>query len=449
MFAAGLFRSMIPSRIIERKRDGEALGEQDLSAFFEAYLGGSVPEYQMSAFLMAVLFRGLSASELDVFVDLMLGSGASLDLGYLDGPRIDKHSTGGVGDKVSLVLAPLAAELGVFVPMMSGRGLGHTGGTLDKLESIPGFQTSLSLDRFQVVLADVGCAMIGQTEAIAPLDRRLYALRNATATVPSIPLIAASIMSKKLAEGLTGLVLDVKRGSGAFIPEDERGLALAQAMVSIGEGRGLPTAALRTAMDRPLGKAVGNGLEAREALECLAGGGPADLAEVTVALVGEMLALGGLAEDPASGAATAATALSEGRALDRMARLVAAQGGEPGVVSDPAMLPGAPRRETLEAARAGWVHRVDPRTLGYGVVELGGGRRKLDDEIDPRVGFVLEVSVGDRVEPGQPLGQVHAADEDGVAGGLAALREAIAIGDGPGEPPLPLIGDRVSSREGP
>lgn len=434
---------MIPSRLIERKRSGEALAPVELRAFLHAYLADEVPEYQMAAFLMAVFFQGLAEEELATLVEVMLGSGATLDLSHIDGPRIDKHSTGGVGDKVSLVLAPLAAELGVFVPMMSGRGLGHTGGTLDKLEAIPGFRTDLSLERFVAVLAEAGCAMIGQTSEIAPLDRRLYALRNVTATVPSIPLIAASIMSKKLAEGLTGLVLDVKAGAGAFIPEADRSRSLARTMTGIGAARGVSTTALVTAMDRPLGRAVGNGLETAEAFRCLAGGGPEDLVGVTTALVAEMMVLGGLAADSAAGQRAAHAALAEGRAVDRMARMVSLQGGDADTISDPTRLPQAPVRAVASAKREGIVHRVQPVPLGYGVVELGGGRRKLDDSIDPRVGFVLDVRPGDAVKPGTPLGEVHAASEADARRGVQILESAVEVGDGEAPARLPLVGERI------
>jgi pyrimidine-nucleoside phosphorylase len=436
---------VIPYRLIERKRNGDPLAPAELRSFLGGYLDGEVPEYQMAAFLMAVFFQGLDQQELSALVEVMLGSGATLDLGHLDGPRIDKHSTGGIGDKVSLVLAPLAAELGVFVPMMSGRGLGHTGGTLDKLEAIPGFRTDLPLDRFRAVLARVGCAMIGQTSEIAPLDRRLYALRSVTATVPSIPLIAASIMSKKLAEGLTGLALDVKTGAGAFIPEADRGRLLAQTMTEIGAARGVPTTALITAMDRPLGHAVGNGLETAEAFRCLAGEGPDDLVEVTVALAGEMLLLGGLVRDAAAGREAAQAALSSGRAVERMARMVSLQGGDGEVVLAPSRLPQAPARATATAPRDGTVHQVHPVPLGYGVIELGGGRRRLDDSIDPRVGFVLRVRPGDRVAAGAPLGDVHAASEEDARRGAGVLEAAVEIGEGAAPTPLPLVGERIQA----
>jgi len=327
-----------------------------------------------------------------------------------------------------LVLAPLAAELGLCVPMMSGRGLGHTAGTLDKLEAIPGFRTHLTLSEFRSVLEEVGVAMMGQTEEIAPLDRRLYALRDATSTVPSVPLIAASIMSKKLAEGLQGLVLDVKTGEGAFLPKLEDSLELAETMVGLGHGRGVRTTALVTAMDAPLGRAVGNGLETREALQCLAGRGPEDLASLSAVLVGEMLYLGGLEKSPEAGTLLAGEALAQGRGVDRMARLVAAQGGDPSVVHDPSRIPMAPEVEVLSARVPGFIREISPTSLGYGVVELGGGRHRMEDPVDLRVGFLLEVQPGDWVDPGDALGEVHAADAAGLERGLGILQDAVVIG---------------------
>jgi pyrimidine-nucleoside phosphorylase len=437
----------IPARLIDKKRRGEELDEDELTSFFLGFLAGEVPDYQMAAFLMAVHFQGLSAAELDSLLDLMIRSGEVLDLSHLPSPRVDKHSTGGVGDKTSLVLAPLAAELGLCVPMMSGRGLGHTAGTLDKLEAIPGFRTQLTLGQFRSVLEQLGVAMIGQTEEIAPLDRRLYALRDATSTVPSIPLIAASIMSKKLAEGLQGLVLDVKTGSGAFLPELEDGRKLARTMAGLGERRGVRTTALVTGMDAPLGRAVGNGLETIEALRCLAGEGPEDLAGLSGALVGEMLFLGGSEASPEAGTLRAMEALSEGRALDRMARLVELQGGDPRVVEDPGLIPLAPEVVVLHAESSGFVVRVSPVSLGYGVVDLGGGRRKMEDSVDLRVGFVLEVGPGDRVEAGDPLGEVHAADADGLARGLGILQDAVMILPDPPQPGPSLIRERVQASD--
>ena len=420
---------MIPAHVIEKKREGESIDPPTLRAFLMGYLEGDVAEYQMAAFLMAVVFRGLDATELDTLVDTMIGSGGSLDLRGSDLPRVDKHSTGGVGDKVSLALAPLAAELGLLVPMMSGRGLGHSGGTLDKLEAIPGFRTDLDLERFHAVLSSVGCGMIGQTAEIAPLDRRLYDLRSVTGTVPAIPLISASIMSKKLAEDLTALVLDVKVGSGAFLPDEERALALARAMVAIGEARGVRTEAWLTAMDRPLGVAVGNGLETVEALECLAGGGPDDLRALVVHLAASMVQTGG---DPATFdvlKARAAGALDDGSALRRMERLVEAQDGDPRVVSEPDRIARAPVRRTVAAERAGTILGIEPRTLGETVVAMGGGRTRLGQAIDPRVGFVLHVRPGSTVRAGDAIAEVHAADDDGAALAEVGLRRALTIGD--------------------
>ena len=331
-------RPLIPSRLIEEKRDGRELDPDDLELFLKAYLRDEVPQYQMAAFLMAVLFRGLSPAELEQMVHVMIHSGAVLELDHLPGPKVDKHSTGGVGDKVSLVLAPLAAELGLVVPMMAGRGLGHSGGTLDKLEAIPGFRTDLSLPEFGAILERVGCAMIGQTAEIAPLDKRLYALRDVTGTVPAIPLIAASIMSKKLAEGLDALVLDVKAGSGAFLPDLEDALALARTLVDIGVGHGTPTVALVTAMDRPLGRAIGNALEVREAVECLDGGGPSDLRAVVTALTAEMLVLAGAASDLKEAERRSREVLASGAALERFRSLVEAHGGDPRIIEDPGRL---------------------------------------------------------------------------------------------------------------
>ncbi|MBW3534332.1 MAG: thymidine phosphorylase [Gemmatimonadetes bacterium] len=364
---------MIPARVIEAKRDGRALSRGEMETFFQAYLRGDVADEQVAALLMAVFFRGMEPEELDALTRIMLESGDRLDLGDLDGPRVDKHSTGGVGDKVSLALAPLAAELGIYVPMMSGRGLGHTGGTLDKLEAIPGFRTDLSLDEFRRVLGDVGCAMIGQTPEIAPLDGRLYALRSATGTVPSLPLIASSIMSKKLAEGLTGLVLDVKLGEGAFLAGEDLAFDLARTMVRLGEAHGVRTVALTTAMDRPLGRAVGNALEVAEAVACLRGGGPDDLRTVVVALAAEMAMVAGPWTEREAAAERAASALDDGSALERFGRLVAAQGGDTDVVDRPGRsLASAPETAVLEAARSGVVEAVAPKVLGWAVVERLG-----------------------------------------------------------------------------
>ncbi len=399
----------------------------------------------MSAFLMAVYFQGLDADELATLVDVMLRSGAVVDFTGLPGRRVDKHSTGGVGDKVSLVLAPLVSSLGVAVPMMSGRGLGHTGGTLDKLESIPGFRTDLTLDRFRAQVERLGCALIGQTGEIAPLDRELYALRDVTATVESIPLIASSIMSKKVAEGIDGLVLDVKRGGGAFLPDLERSLELARTMIGIGRAYGREVVALVTAMDRPLGVAVGNALETEEAIASLRGGGPADLRELTVELAAEMLCLGRAAQTVAEGRSRATEALDDGRALEQMRRIVEAQGGDPAVLDAPERLRSADVRRDVTAEHAGTVHAVDARAIGEAAVALGAGRATRDSVIDPGVGFHVYARPGQAVRSGERLATVFAASEESAAIAARRLAAAIHLGEGPAPSVLPLISHRVDA----
>jgi pyrimidine-nucleoside phosphorylase len=329
--------------------------------------------------------------------------------------------------------------------MMSGRGLGHTGGTLDKLEAIPGFRTDLSLDDATRQLERLGCALIGQTAEIAPADRKMYALRDVTGTVEAIPLIAASIMSKKLAEGLTGLVLDVKRGSGAFIPQLDRGLELARTMVALGEDHGCPTVALLTAMDRPLGRACGNALEVEESVLALRGEGPEDLMAVTYALGAEMLVLGGAAAGLDEAHAAMRAAVADGRAARRLAEIIEAQGGNPAVVDDPAVLPQAPHQAVYEAGRDGVVAEVAPRAVGKGVIALGGGRTRVGEPVDPAVGFYITTRPGDRVARGEPLATIHARDAAGVAAGRAALDAAVRIADAVDEAPLPLVSHRVTA----
>jgi pyrimidine-nucleoside phosphorylase len=434
---------MIVPRLIERKRDGGSLSAAELRALIHAYSAGDVPDYQMAALLMAVFFRGMTRGETDAITDAMLSSGATLDLSDMPVPRLDKHSTGGVGDKVSLILAPLIAELGVAVPMMSGRGLGHTGGTLDKLESIPGFRTDLSLADARTQLDRLGCALIGQTGEIAPADRKLYALRDATGTVESIPLIAASIMSKKLAEGLTGLVLDIKSGSGAFLPDLERDIELAKTMIELGHDRGCPVVALVTAMDRPLGAACGNALEVRESIEFLHGNPPDDLAIVTYALGAEMLLLAGVCASRDAAHALMQDAIASGRAADRFRAIIAAQGGDPRVMDDPTLLPVAPVQLEYRASRDGIVQSVAPRAIGHGIVALGGGRRTMRDAVDPRVGFDVLVKPNMTVKAGDVMAVIHAADAGGSAAGRAVLDRAIVIGDTPVDV-LPLVSHRVT-----
>lgn len=433
---------LIPS-LIERKRDGGSLSGSEWSQLLHDYGHGALPDYQMSALLMAVVWRGLTSEELAAVTGAMLESGARLEWATGGPPRVDKHSTGGIGDKVSLVLAPLVASLGVAVPMMSGRGLGHTGGTTDKLESIPGFRTDLSLAEVRAQVDRIGVAMFGQSEAIAPVDRRLYALRDVTGTIPATALIAASIMSKKLAEGLSGLVLDVKAGSGAFLPAVEDARILARTMVELGTAHGCPTTALVTAMDRPLGRAIGNTLEVEEALLTLSGEGPDDLLTVTRALAVEMLLLAGRAVDVAAALRLVDGALRSGAALERFRMLIEAQGGDPAIVDDPGRLPQALEVELFESPVAGTIAAVDPRPLGEAVVAMGGGRRRLGDTIEPSVGFVVSGRPGATVARGEPVASVFAKDAEGIEHGMAALRRAMRFG--PPEPQLPLLLRRVTA----
>ena len=435
---------MIVPRLIERKRDGQALDPTELRELITAYTDGRVPDYQIAALLMAIYFRGLDRTEMNALTNAMLESGKRLDLSRIALPRIDKHSTGGVGDKVSIILAPLIASLGVAVPMMSGRGLGHTGGTVDKLESIPGFKTALSLTEAERQISRIGCAMLSQTSEIVPADRKLYALRDATATVEVIPLIASSIMSKKIAESLTGLVLDIKRGSGAFLPRLDDELALASAMIDLGAQYDCPVVALLTAMDRPLGWACGNALEVVECVEILQGAGPADLLEVTLALGAEMLQLAAVCSTAEAARQMMRDAIASGSALMKLEEIIVAQGGDKRILADASLLPTAPHRSTFKAKRDGIVQAVEPRAVGYGVIALGGGRRNMEDKIDPSVGYVLTAKPGDKVTRGQSLATIHARSEADLQVGAEALEKAIQIGDGAAEP-LPLVSHRVTA----
>jgi pyrimidine-nucleoside phosphorylase len=429
-------------RLIERKRDGGELSEGEWRALISGYVAGRIPDYQISALAMAIVFRGLSTAELVALTGAMLESGERFRLDDLGPPRVDKHSIGGVGDKTSLLLAPLLASLGVAVPMISGRGLGHTGGTLDKLESIPGFSTQLSLVQARRQLERLGCVMVGQTPELVPADRKLYALRDVTGTVESIPLIAASIMSKKLAESLTGLVLDIKTGSGAFIQDPAQSVVLAKTMIELGEARGCRTVGLLTAMDRPLGIGCGNSLEVIESIEGLRGNGPPDLMEVTVALAAEMVMVAGLEAGPEPARRRVEAALRSGAALERFRALIEAQGGDPKVVDDTTRLPRAPVVEVVEADREGLVVEVAPRPIGHAIVALGGGRSRTDDPIDAAVGFKVFAKPGATLARGAPIGEVHARSREQVEPAARALREAVRLGAAAS--PLPLISHRVS-----
>jgi pyrimidine-nucleoside phosphorylase len=400
--------------LITKKRDGGELSDAELRWLVAGYVRGDVPDYQMSAFAMAVVLRGMSVRETATLTLAMRDSGKRARIDKRGGPRVDKHSTGGVGDKVSICLAPLAAACGLQVPMISGRGLGHTGGTLDKLEAIPGFRVDLPLPRFQDLVREHGFALIGQTADLAPADRKLYALRDVTGTVESIPLITASILSKKLCEDLDALVLDIKVGRGAFMKTRAQARELAQSMVRVAEAAGTPVHALLTRMDAPLGRTIGNALETAEAFEVLHGGGPEDLRECTIELLVEMLRAAGERNEKQARKRIHA-ALASGAAVKRMERLVAAQGGDPRVVREPDRLPVAPVKLSVHAKKTGFVRGLDALQLAHVALRLGAGRLRSEDTIDPRVGLVLRRSVGERVTSGEVIAEVHALSDESAA----------------------------------
>ena len=395
--------------LIVKKRDGEPLTESEIHGLVAGFMNGTVTDYQMSAFAMAVFFRGMSFDETVAMTLAMRDSGKVVDLSALTAPKVDKHSTGGVGDKVSICLAPIVAACGVVVPMMSGRGLGHTGGTLDKLEAIPGFRVDLSAARFRAQLGKIGCALIGQTGALAPADKRLYALRDVTGTVESIPLITSSILSKKLAEGIDALVLDVKVGRGAFMKTEGEARELAKSLVRVGRLAGKRVSALLTDMSSPIGLSIGNAVETIEALEVLHGRGPDDLRELTFALGAEMLRAGGRAKTEAQGRRTLEDAVRSGRALRAMREIVTAQGGDPRPVDEPDRLDLARHHTTVTASADGYVTTIDPLELGYASMGLGAGRTRAEDAVDPGAGIRLHVQVGDRVRSGDALATLYSS----------------------------------------
>ena len=429
--------------IIRKKRDGQALTPAEIDAFITGATSGSWPDYQVSALLMAIVLRGMDAAETAHLTAAMVVSGVRLDLSDLPGPKIDKHSTGGVGDKTSLVLAPLAAACGVVVPMMSGRGLAHTGGTLDKLEAIPGFRVSLTLDEFHTALRRVGCAMIGPTPEIAPADKKLYALRDVTATVDSLPLICASIMSKKIAEGIDGLVLDVKCGSGAFMKTRADARRLAESLIAIGQANGVRTEAVITAKDVPLGRAVGNALEVREAIDTLRGQGPPEVETLTVFLAARMVCLAELAPSMVEAEVRVRSALASGAGLEKLRAVIQQQGGDAGIIDDPARLPVAPRCVDLCADRSGYWHGFEAEQVGRAAVLLGAGRDRADQTIDPSVGIELLLPPGVPVRAGDPLAVIHYRESARVDMAQALLRRAGNIQDGP-PPEMPLILETVA-----
>jgi pyrimidine-nucleoside phosphorylase len=417
--------------LIAKKRDGQRLTSEQLQQFVDGFMQGYVADYQMSAFLMAALLNGLDDRETSALTDIMLHSGSVLALPSVKRYKIDKHSTGGVGDKVSICLAPLVASCGLAVPMISGRGLGHTGGTLDKLEAIKGYNTRLNAQKFERVVREVGASIIGQTPELAPADRRIYALRDVTATVESIPLIVASILSKKLAEGIDGLVLDVKVGRGAFMKTLPEARALARALIRVGKRAGKDVSACITNMDTPLGKTIGNALEVREAIEVVRGEGPADLVEITLALGEQMLLLGGAAKTRAQARALLQRAIDQGQAAQCLARMIAAQGGDGRVVERPQLLPRAPVQRVLHAKKSGRVLDINPLTLGLCAIDLGAGRLRAEQKVDPAVGIELLAQLGDRVKAGQGLMVVHARKEGDAQRALATCIDAFRVGAGP------------------
>ncbi|MGI6230697.1 MAG: pyrimidine-nucleoside phosphorylase [Tractidigestivibacter sp.] len=428
--------------IIEAKRDGRELTDEEIDFFVKGYVEGSIPDYQAAAFCMAIYYRGMSERETARLTLDMAHSGDMVDLSSIPGVKVDKHSTGGVGDKTTLIVAPIVASLGVRVAKMSGRGLGHTGGTLDKLESIPGFQTAIDESRFFDIVSTVGCAVAGQTGNLVPADKKLYALRDVTATVDSLPLIASSIMSKKIAAGSDKILLDVKCGSGAFMKTPKDAVALAQVMVRIGENVGRTTAALITNMDRPLGHCIGNALEVQEAVRTLQGEGPDDLTDVCVELAAGMLELAGVGDVSACRSA-AREQIANGKGLDKFAEMVAAQGGDARYVRDPKLFGTDSCVREVRATSSGWVRRMDTERVGIASAVLGAGRERKEDSIDPLAGIVLERKTGDEFIEGDLLATLYSAEESRLDDAEKILRDAVELGDERPDPE-PLIYARVT-----
>ena len=433
--------------VIRKKRDAVELTREEIDGLVSAYTRGDIPDYQVSAWLMAVVLRGMTPAEAAALTDSMLRSGEVLDLSSLPGKKVDKHSTGGVGDKTSLVLAPLAAAAGVTVPMISGRGLGHTGGTLDKLEAIPGFNVNLPVADFRRILATCGCCMIGQTAEIAPADRKLYALRDVTGTVESPYLICASIMSKKLAEGIDALVLDVKTGSGAFMKSEKDAAFLAELMVETGERMGKRVVALITDMDQPLGEKIGNALEVEECVDVLKGKGPADLRELCLELSGWMLYLGGVSKSVADGKTQSEKLIANGQALEKFRKMIELQGGDARVIDDFNKLPRAKHTVEVSGANSGHVASIQCEQVGTACVILGGGREKKEDSVDPSVGIVLHKKVGDAVAAGESLATIHFNDEARAARAQRMIKESFQIATAVPAAKRPLV-HRIIGKEG-
>ena len=431
-------KSFNPVSIIRKKRDGKEVSKEEIEYLVKLYTRDELPDYQMSAFLMAAYLNRLNNDEASALTSAMLHSGKVLDLSDIPGKKVDKHSTGGVGDKLSLILAPIVASCGVPVPMISGRGLGHTGGTLDKLESITGFEVDISLERYRSILKECHMVMAGATEDIAPADKRLYALRDVTATVESIPLIAGSIMSKKLAEGIDALVLDVKFGSGAFMKTIEEAKELAETLVNIGESFGKETIAYLSNMNQPLGYKIGNWLEVEESIDALNGKGPSDVMTVTHQLAGTMIYLGGKASTVSEGIEKSKQAITKGRAMETWKKLVEAQEGDRSLMDNPGKYPKADHDFTIKAKRDGFVSAMDAYEIGMASVELGAGRRVKEDTIDPAAGFVLEKKIGDSVKKGETIATGFTNNKQAIDAVTESFSQAVTIGDEKPEPILML-----------
>ena len=433
---------MVPQWVIEKKRDGQPLSEEEIRWFINGYSKGDIPDYQMAAMAMAIYFKGMTLDEMAVLTDAMMRSGDLVDTSSLKMPKVDKHSTGGIGDKISLILAPLAACCGIGVPMISGRGLGITGGTLDKLESIPGYRTNLSDREFLDVVAKCGCSITGQTGQLAPADKKLYALRDVTATVPSIPLIVASIMSKKLAAGLDALVLDVKWGKGAFMRTVEAAQELARNMVEVGVRMGKGMAALITDMNQPLGRTAGNSLEVIESIETLKGKGPEDIVELTMALTARMLVLVGKAQDHVEALGVLQQHIQSGKALEIFRKMIELHGGNPKVIDDYRLLPFSTIKEDVTATQAGTIAGVDADQIGRACLILGAGRKKTDDMVDFAVGVSDLLKIGEKVNKGDRLAVIHANDESQLREARRMIESAFTISED-STPPPPLVTDMI------
>jgi pyrimidine-nucleoside phosphorylase len=435
---------MNPVALIAKKRDGFAHSTEEIEFLVQSLLDGSLADYQMSAWLMAAWLRGLDAEETLALTRSMLHSGSVLTLPSVTAPKVDKHSTGGVGDKISICLAPLVAACGVAVPMISGRGLGHTGGTLDKLEAIDGYQTRLDAKKFERIVKRIGTSMIGQTDALAPADRRIYALRDVTATVESVPLITASILSKKLAEGIDALVLDVKVGEGAFMRDLESARVLARSLVDVGTAAGKRVSALLTDMNVPIGRSIGNALETREAIDVLRNAGPADTRELTLMLGAEMLCVAGTVKTETEARAQLERALADGSAFERFVKMVVSHGGSARQVQDPSTLPCTKQRVAVPALASGWVTACNPRSLAWVAVEMGAGRTRAEDRIDPAVGIELAVTAGERVQRGEPLAYLHVHKQADARPFMQRVTQAFSV-KSKRPPARPLLLERVSA----